>query len=96
MKGSSLKLAIRGSGDIHAEGEVKRLEASISGSGDMHLDELRARYAKVKIAGSGDMRLHVTDELEGSVAGSGDIRVHGEPTVTSFRSSGSGDLRVHR
>jgi hypothetical protein len=96
MAGSSLSLAIRGSGDILAKGKVKRLEAKISGSGDMHLDDLRARYATVKIAGSGDMHLWVTEELEGSISGSGDIRVHGEPVVTSFRSSGSGDLRVHR
>lgn len=94
MKGSSLRLSIRGSGDIHAEGKVGRLKATISGSGDMRLGELRARTAEVKIAGSGDMHLWVTDELEGSVAGSGDVRVHGTPAVTSWRSSGSGDLRV--
>ncbi|MFN0245213.1 MAG: head GIN domain-containing protein [Planctomycetota bacterium] len=90
VSGRSLDLAVAGSGDITASGEVDALSVSVSGSGDLRLFGLKARQATVQIAGSGDVTVHAVEALSAAVSGSGDVRYRGEPTVTkSVAGSGS-------
>lgn len=87
-----LALAIEGSGELEANGSVKRLKASIAGSGDMALRGLSSEQADVSISGSGDVALRVAELLKYRIQGSGDIRYIGAPSV-SGGVSGSGSVR---
>lgn len=87
-----LTVAIEGSGDVVASGEVGQLSASTAGSGVLRLQELRAREAHVSIHGSGGARVHVTQALRYRIDGSGDVRYAGDPEL-SGGISGSGSVR---
>ena len=91
MRGPNLDIAIHGSGDVRASGNVERLTYSCSGSGDAFLQGLAVRDAVVRVRGSGDAKLNVAATLDVEVSGSGDIRYTGSPRIIhqSVRGSGS-------
>lgn len=92
VKGKAFACGISGSGDIKANGNADKLDATISGSGDMDLSHLRARDASASISGSGDIQVNVTGSLSGVVSGSGSIRYSGNPKNVSRVVSGSGEI----
>jgi hypothetical protein len=67
----------------------------IDGNGDVHFADLVARTVAVAIRGSGDARVHATDELQVSIGGSGDVRYRGTPKITKAI-SGSGSVEPLR
>lgn len=85
-----------GSGDITIEGEVEEAEIETNGSGDIDARRLIATIAYVRTRGSGDVRIRVTEDLDGTTSGSGDIYYYGNPEHVSRRSSGSGEVRGKR
>jgi len=85
-----------GSGDITIEGEVEEAEIETNGSGDIDARRLIATNAYVRTRGSGDVRIRVTEDLDGTTSGSGDIYYYGNPEHVSKRSSGSGEVRGKR
>ncbi|MEN8186529.1 MAG: head GIN domain-containing protein [Bacteroidota bacterium] len=89
---NNLKTAISGSGDIGLSGKTKVFKAGISGSGDIDAGKLESRNAELKIAGSGDMTVTVTEELYARVSGSGDIEYKGNPKIEDIKVSGSGEI----
>lgn len=91
-RGPSLDLSTYGSGDIAASGDVERLHYDSSGSGNARLVRLRAREATVRIRGSGDARLHVTETLDVEISGSGDVTYIGAPRVLRQVVHGSGSV----
>lgn len=91
-RGPSLELSTYGSGDIAASGDVDRLHYDSSGSGNARLVRLRVRDATVRIRGSGDARLHVTETLDVEVSGSGDVTYIGSPRVLRQVVHGSGSV----
>ncbi len=76
-----LALEIEGSGSIHAQGNARRLDASIEGSGQMVLSELSVDAAELSIEGSGAICVRVAHDLRYSIDGSGDIRYAGDPDL---------------
>ena len=86
-----VECGISGSGDIELSGSTNAFNASISGSGDMDAFAFSTKSAKVKIVGSGGMKIDVQNDLDISIVGSGDVHYKGNPTV---RKSiiGSGDV----
>ena len=92
LKVSSLSARISGSGDMEIEGNCDEENFSISGSGDIEASGLEAKKATLKISGSGSIRLHVTDYLEGHISGSGKVRYKGDPRQ-KVKISGSGSVR---
>lgn len=89
---NGLTLAISGSGDIKADGQVDDIDLKINGSGDADLAALQAKSITVALNGSGDASLNVTDSLNAVVNGSGDIRYSGNPVKVSSRVHGSGEI----
>ena len=76
--------------DFRAEGATSSLGLVIDGAGDAYCDKLQARQVAVRIRGSGDARVHASDELKVDIDGSGDVRYRGTPKITkSIRGSGS-------
>jgi hypothetical protein len=58
-------------------------------------DTIKAKDVKVRIAGSGDAKVHATKSLDVSIAGSGDVSYKGNPTKISQDIAGSGKVRAN-
>src|SRR5262245_10016056 len=95
LAADQLKLAIEGSGTIHAHGKAKNLVGSIEGSGTLSLAELAAENADLSIEGSGSMKVAVAEALHYSIEGSGDIRYAGDPDLGG-KIEGSGSVEKTR
>jgi hypothetical protein len=81
VHGDSLALVVHGSGGFTVSGETGDLTYECSGSGDGNLEGLQSRNADVRIYGSGDLRLAVSDDLSVRIYGSGDVSYRGSPRV---------------
>jgi outer membrane lipoprotein-sorting protein len=88
-----LEMTISGSGDIELSGSAKAQDVNISGSGDLEAIELKSSFAKIKISGSGNASVAVSEELDAKVSGSGDVRFAGNPQKQIFKTTGSGSIR---
>lgn len=88
---AELDVNVAGSGTSTLRGRTRTFTINVAGSGDLEGRDLETGTAEVRIAGSGDVMLHVTEELSASIFGSGDVRYRGEPTV-STNSVGSGTV----
>lgn len=88
----SLDAAISGSGNMSLNGNTGASTMRISGSGDIEAFGLKARTCEVKISGSGDSNVNVSESLDVAIAGSGDVYYKGKPSVRS-KISGSGNVQ---
>jgi len=87
----TLSMNIDGSGDSALHGVVNHQTLSIHGSGNYDSQNLQSQVTVMKIIGSGDSKVWVTDELDVTITGSGNITYRGKPTVTQTI-TGSGYL----
>ena len=81
---------LAGSGDLKLLGNTDYFEASLDGSGDISAYQMSTKTALVSLAGSGDIQLFVTENLDASIAGSGDIDYKGNPLKVEKSIIGSG------
>jgi hypothetical protein len=88
----SVKGEIAGSGSIRLKGETMRQEISIAGAGDYYAEELKSEDTKVKIAGSGDVKVFADMNLDVNIAGVGSVYYKGAATVKQ-KVAGSGEVR---
>jgi len=70
---------LRGSGNLEARGQVKRLTGSLVGSGNMSLGKLMAEDVDLSEAGSGSISAVASHTARAIASGSGSIEVHGNP-----------------
>ena len=82
---------IGGSGEMKLSGTGDELSINIGGSGDIDAFDLSVKRCSVSTAGSGDVNVNVSDELDVSMVGSGDVTYKGNPKVHSSI-VGSGDV----
>jgi hypothetical protein len=82
---------ISGSGDVVLEGKANSQEHTVSGSGDLRAFPLQTRTSDVRVSGSGDCEVTVSESLRVRVSGSGDVYYRGKPSV-EVSVSGSGRL----
>jgi len=87
-----LASGIDGSGEILVRGDAESHVASIAGSGTISSFDLITENARVRIAGSGDVMVFASEELDVSITGSGDVLYKGDASV-SQRVEGSGGVR---
>jgi hypothetical protein len=83
---------IAGSGNISLTGETKDETIKIAGVGDLNADGLKAENVKVKIAGSGNVKVFADLTLDISIAGVGSVYYKGGATVKQHV-SGSGEVK---
>lgn len=88
----AVKTSIAGSGNIKVSGSATDLKCSIAGSGNINAYGLKTRSTTAKIAGSGNIKTTVSDEINAKVVGSGSIYYKGNPTKINSKSIGSGDI----
>ena len=81
---------ISGSGSIQLAGKSNSHNASITGSGKIIAYDMETKTASVKITGSGDCKVNVSEKLQANITGSGDLRYKGHPQIrTKITGSGS-------
>ena len=89
---NSFSATISGSGRTTISGASNSAKINISGSGRFDGSDFSIKDADVRISGSGNANVWVTDNLSATISGSGDVRYKGDPKVTS-NVSGSGRIR---
>ncbi|WP_373552624.1 head GIN domain-containing protein [Haliscomenobacter sp.] len=82
---------ISGSGRVVLEGEANSVEHTVSGSGDLFAFLLQTRDADIRVSGSGNSEVKVSENLNVRISGSGDVYYRGKPQV-EVSISGSGKL----
>ena len=82
---------ISGTGDLFLEGKANNLEHTISGVGDLQAFKLLTRSADIRVSGTGDSEVTVSDNLKVRISGSGDVYYRGKPQI-EVSVSGSGRL----
>lgn len=87
-----LRVELRGSGDVVADGRASTVSLALQGSGDIDTRRLQARKATIKLHGSGDVRVFASEEAKVRLHGSGDVTVKGRPKVRDSKVAGSGDI----
>ncbi|HBI40742.1 MAG TPA: DUF2807 domain-containing protein [Tenacibaculum sp.] len=92
LKEEELSVSISGSGNINLKGKAKSFDAAIAGSGNVSAYKLKAHNVKARIAGSGDIKVTVSDKIKATVVGSGNIYYKGHPDKIDTTSLGSGDI----
>ena len=83
---------ISGSGKMNLFGTTNFEDLKISGSGDFHAYGLNSINSTIKISGSGNAEVSVSNNLNVEISGSGDVFYKGNPIVNSSI-SGSGKLK---
>lgn len=91
LEAAQLDSDVSGSGSIQLAGRSNSHEASITGSGKIMAFELKTKITSVKITGSGDCKVNVSEKLRAKITGSGDVRYKGHPQI-STKITGSGSL----
>ncbi len=92
VKATKVKASVAGSGDLKLSGTTDEFDASVAGSGDIHAFDLTSNYTEVSVSGSGDARVHASEEIKARVVGSGDVRYSGNPKKQDTKTVGSGDI----
>jgi len=92
LEAEKTNCSITGSGGLKITGKTKHQKISITGSGDVDSYDLDTEECVVRITGSGDCEVSVSNNLEAYITGSGDVDYKGDPNVRS-RIVGSGDIR---
>lgn len=87
-----LESTLSGSGDLHISGNTGNEMVEMSGSGDYHARDVQSATAAVRLSGSGDAYLNVSNKLDASTSGSGDVHYTGSVRNVSSFKTGSGDV----
>lgn len=90
LSADKVESQIAGSGNIKVKGTSKEFEGGIAGSGNIWARDLMSEDSKVQIAGSGNIEVYVTRNLDVNVMGSGEVKHRGTAQVSaSITGSGS-------
>jgi hypothetical protein len=88
-----LRASINGSGDIFIrDGNADVFDVVITGSGDLYAFGLSAKKAIVKLSGSGEAEVKVSEDLDVNITGSGNVYYMGTPGRLNTRITGSGKV----
>lgn len=92
MMANDVDFSLPGSGTILASGTADAVDVTMAGSGNVDLGDLRAATGSVRLSGSGNVTVWVTDQLQADLSGSGNILYYGQPALDEDI-PGSGDIR---
>ncbi|WP_292034654.1 MULTISPECIES: GIN domain-containing protein [unclassified Brevundimonas] len=88
----TLDVTLTGSSDVKVQGRTETVTVDVSGAGDARLDELIVNDAKVRVSGSGDVRVGPSNKADVDVSGSGEVRLTRRPAELRQSVSGSGEV----
>jgi len=90
LQEDKLEIMAHGTGQISAEGRVRKLDIIQTGTVTVRLERLLSEEAFVILAGTGDIHVHATKFYQGGLTGIGDIHVYGNPADRYTTLAGSG------
>ncbi|HRW20860.1 MAG TPA: DUF2807 domain-containing protein [Bacteroidales bacterium] len=88
---NSSRFDLNGSGDCTITGSVNNNNLYVDGSGNFYGFGYNTLTTYVRVRGSGNSEIYVSDELNVNILGSGDVIYQGDPLI-DFNRTGSGDL----
>lgn len=92
IKGNNVKTEVSGSGNIALKGYATTNDITMSGSGNLNAFNCELENAKVKISGSGNCEITVSNSLEAVVQGSGLIKHKGNTKSVNKKVYGAGSV----
>ena len=92
-KSNSLKIQVGGTSTLKIDGETKTLSASAGGDSLLDAENLKAENATVKAAGSSEILIFVSNELDAEALGGSTIFYAGEPKNLKQNIAGTGEIR---
>jgi len=90
LKGNAVKAELTGSGSLNLKGYATSLDAMLGGSGNLTGYACALESAKVKLSGSGNCELTVSNTLDAMVMGSGTVKHKGNTKSVTKKIYGSG------
>ena len=93
VSAKDLDTNIAGSGNMTLNGNTDDFECSIAGSGNLNGYNLKTSITNVKIAGSGNVKIDISNEVHAKIAGSGNVLYTGNPEIVKSKSVGSGSVK---
>ncbi|EPN4953861.1 GIN domain-containing protein [Vibrio diabolicus] len=94
LKAKRFTLVVNGAGKSKLFGQVRDLNVSLNGSAQIEASSLESQIGKIKVNGSGLVRINVSSELNGKVNGSGRIEYLGNPQSIDTKVNGSGSISL--
>ncbi len=92
INGDSLNAKIHGSANIRvSNSSFQSALLEIYGSGDIDAQGLQAKQVEVKVHGSGNTSVSVTERMKASIFGSGNVYYWGNPAIETTQ-NGSGRI----
>lgn len=92
LKGNTVKAEVSGSGTLTLRGYATSLDAVVSGPGNLLGYNCALETAKIKVSGSGDAQLNVTNNIDAVVMGNGSIKHKGNTKTAQKKIFGSGTI----
>jgi len=92
VKGKKLTTEISGSGSIALKGYATSNNIMLSGSGNLNAFNCELNYADVRIGGSGNAEINVSENLDATIMGSGSLKHKGNTKKVSRKVYGSGTV----
>lgn len=89
---ATLNASVQGAGNMDLKGRVVSVNYSVLGSGVINAAQLKAKRVKVNVNGSGTLKCHADELLEGSVENRGSLEISGKSRV-EVSSSRQGTVR---
>lgn len=90
LKGNTVKAEVSGSGNLNLRGYATSLEAMLSGSGNLTAYNCPVESAKIRVSGSGNAELNVSNTLDAVVMGAGSVKHKGNTKNVTKKVYGSG------
>jgi len=75
------EITLSGSGNVELTGTSTTLDIASTGSGEIDASACISTDVDVDSSSSGDMRVHATNTVVGTMSGSGDLYITGRPSV---------------
>jgi hypothetical protein len=88
----SLTATTSGAGDMKVAGKANSQDVTVLGAGRYQAGDLESKQAKIKISGTGNAVVNVSDKLDADISGAGSVEYNGNPTV-SQTIAGGGSVR---
>lgn len=89
---ATLNASVQGAGNMDLKGRVESVNYRVLGSGVINAAQLKAKRVKVNVNGSGTLKCHADELLEGSVENRGSLEISGKSRV-EVSSSRQGTVR---
>jgi hypothetical protein len=77
---------------VNVSGSARKLTLEAANDSDVQAGELAVDAASIKVSGSTDARLNVTEEIIGTASGRSSIIIQGSPSVSDINTSGGSQV----